>query len=631
VLAPRRGRLVALALPVVSLLWSLLRLYRDPAVFALDPFGGYFPGPIYDEALRPPLRLLWFRLVNLLWAGSALAAVAAWQARTAARAAVAAALAVASLVLFSLRGPLGFHVRRHDVEAALSRRTESAHFVLHTDPHTGESDADLALTRRDLEFRYDQLRGILGAEPAGRVDVFQFPSAAAKKELVGAGGTLYAKPWAREIYVQAERFPAGRLRHELAHVFASAFGDPLFGVSLRWRFPLPRLAMGLVEGLAVAADYSDPDGRATIHQESRAIVNAGRAPPLSQVVGAAMYAVSGARAYTLAGSFCHFLLQEQGPEKLRALYRSAGDFEGVYGQPLAALEQRWRAFLERQPLDEVERARAAETFRRPAIFGKVCARELAARVAEARGRMGSAEAVALLESVCHDDPGEPGFRLDLADALVAAGQRDRALDIANGAAADTGLTRPVRARAAHLIASLQFHAGRIADARRALEQARALATDDAEERLIFVKLRALEDDARSTLGRAFFGEAPGRGVDGALMLFLVSEFARQHATEALGPYLLARQLAGRDAQLTMAALAPACPDGGPSALATPLPPLFQRECTRLMAETAFRGGDRPASRAAFQRVRDEATTEADRLRAQDWLERIAWEERRAQE
>ena len=34
-------------------------------MFVFDPFGGYFPGPIYDEALRPPERLLHFRLVNL--------------------------------------------------------------------------------------------------------------------------------------------------------------------------------------------------------------------------------------------------------------------------------------------------------------------------------------------------------------------------------------------------------------------------------------------------------------------------------------------------------------------------------------------------------------------------------------
>ena len=114
----------------------------------------------------------------------------------------------------------------------------------------------------DLEFRFDQLVRILGVAPRLPITVYLFPSAGAKKDLVGAGGTLYAKPWTQEIFVQAERFPARRLRHELVHVFASAFGDPVFGVSLAWRLPLPRLASGLIEGIAEAADYGDPWGRA---------------------------------------------------------------------------------------------------------------------------------------------------------------------------------------------------------------------------------------------------------------------------------------------------------------------------------------------------------------------------------
>jgi hypothetical protein len=42
----RSGRLAAFALPLLSIVWALVRLYRDPAVFAFDPFAGYFPGPI---------------------------------------------------------------------------------------------------------------------------------------------------------------------------------------------------------------------------------------------------------------------------------------------------------------------------------------------------------------------------------------------------------------------------------------------------------------------------------------------------------------------------------------------------------------------------------------------------------
>jgi hypothetical protein len=90
--------------------------------------------------------------------------------------------------------------------------------------------------------------------------VFQFPSSPVKKDLVGRGNTLYAKPWKREIFVQNDRLPGLPPAHELAHVFAAGFGDPIFGVSFAWSFPLPRLASGLIEGVAEAADYGDPTG-----------------------------------------------------------------------------------------------------------------------------------------------------------------------------------------------------------------------------------------------------------------------------------------------------------------------------------------------------------------------------------
>src|SRR3977135_2974417 len=132
----------------------------------------------------------------------------------------------------------------------------------------------------DLEFRYDQLRDTFHVEPHRPITVYQFGSSDQKKALVGAGTTLYAKPWTREIFVQAEPFPSHRLRHEMAHVFAASVGDPLLGVAfsarfgvplfgvafrVRWKgpIPIPRLASGLIEGIAEAADFTDPDGGST--------------------------------------------------------------------------------------------------------------------------------------------------------------------------------------------------------------------------------------------------------------------------------------------------------------------------------------------------------------------------------
>ena len=648
---PRLGRLLALGVPAVSIGWALLRLYLDPPVFALDPFGGYFPGPIYDEGLRPSARLVWFRLANLTWIATAVAlagcvsrggqpgeasppaldwrsfpsrlALARWLG-------AAVVLLVGSALWFGFRAELGFHQTKDDLIRVLSRRTQSEHFVMWSDP-TGDTPAEIALVRNDLEFRYHQLRAILGSEPRTPITVYRFSSAQEKKDLVGAGATLFAKPWLREIYVQAERFPAPRLRHELAHVFAGAFGDSFFGVSLAWRWwgplPVPRLGTGLIEGVAEAADFGDPDGRATLHQQAWAMISLGQAPSLARIMGAGFSAESGARAYVLAGSFCRYLLDRFGAGKLRAIYRSAGDFVAVYGVSLAELEKSWRAFLQTQPLDAQDEARAKERFRKPAIFRKVCARELAERVAEARERMGSMPdaAASLLDSVCRDDPDEPAYRLDRADALAAAGASDKALLLAGPMLDDESLTWPVRSRAASLIGTIEFHAGHLAEAAAAVERSLVLATDENEMRLAWAKRRALADDgARQTLGRVLFGEGPAHATDPALVVFLVGEFARLHPDEALGPYLVGRQLAGRDPHLAFAALARACPLDG-TVLVVPLESAFFKECRRLYGESAFLAGELSLSRRIYEGLRDRATFEADRLRASDFLERIAWQ------
>ena len=261
--------MVAFAIPVASLVWSLLRLYRDPPVFAFDPFGGYFPGPIYDEALRPPVTLLCFRLVNLVWIGTAVAIAAAavgrgwnarrWRARPAAVAAAPAGGARSSFTGWAVACSSGS--RAPISSATLDRTMTTDHFVLHY-AQGAKTRADVALTAEDLEFRYHQLHETLGVEPRLPITIWEFPSAEVKKALVGAGGTLYAKPWTREIFVQTTRFPARVLRHEMAHVFAGTFGDRFFGMSLAWRWhgplPLPALSGGLIEGVAEAASGRIP-------------------------------------------------------------------------------------------------------------------------------------------------------------------------------------------------------------------------------------------------------------------------------------------------------------------------------------------------------------------------------------
>lgn len=651
---PRVGRLVAWLIPLISLAWSARRLYVDPGVFAYDPFGGYFPGPIYDEALRPPDTLWSFRGANLLWAAAALATIAfacpsapegppRWRRggssttttrRRISQGLLVLALLAASWHVWQRRGALGFHVQRADLVRVLDGERTSARLRLRYARASGISSQDLDLLMEDLAFRYDQLQETFGVIPAEAITVYLFPSPESKKALVGAANTLFARPWSREIFVNDDRFPTRHLRHEMAHVFAAGFGDPWFGISLklRWRglFPSLRLASGLVEGFAEAADASDPGGPATLHEEAHAILADGRGAPLAKILGTGFSTLSGARAYTLAGSFCRYLFDTRGRERARELYRSAGDFEATYGTSLLDLETEWKSFLDKVPLADRERAHAREQFRRPGIFQKVCAREQAARLAEARSLMGvdPGQALAVLDEACADDPAEPTLMAQRAEVLALAGRDAEAIAAFKHLLTSTEVTDPVKVRAASALASLAVHRGELARAETALRQALALATDEGDERNLKAKLRALEDDAAlRTLGRVLWGDDDAHpSVDPVLAFHLLGEFSRLHPDEALGPYLVGRQLASRDAWAALPALRRACE---PPLLTHPLDATFSRECERLLVLSAYRAQQWDVATRAAHSWRDGAAREAERLRAQDFLARIAW--RRAKE
>ena len=288
----------------------------------------------------------------------------------------------------------------------------------------------------------------------------------------------------------------------MAHVFAGTFGDPLVrhvaGVALARPPAAAALASGLIEGIAEAAsDAGDPDGDATIHEEARAMIEAGLAPPLAAVVGAGFSTLAGRRAYTIAGSFSAFLLATRGAEKLRALYRSAGNFTDVYRVPLADLEARVAPVPGAAAADHA-RAGAGER-------GVPPPRDLQARVrARAGGAPGRGARHPARRSGARrrdpgarpasDDPGEPTYRLALAEALALAGERERALAMLGRLAVDADVTVPLRAQAASLAAEINFVAGDYV--RADIEQRRAaeLASSEADRRQALAKLRALDSD-----------------------------------------------------------------------------------------------------------------------------------------
>lgn len=638
----RRLAIVAAWLFVAaSLGLGVWRFYAAPPIFGYDPFAGYFPGTLYDEHIALNTAFYVARVYQAALAALALCVCAAFLdarrltlrwTRVVHQGALIGAVGTAALAmaLSAYSGELGVAVAKDDVARALGGRRDTEHFVIYY-PRGASFEPILDAIAKEHELRLAQVSRALGAKVRGKITSFYFSSAAEKARWMGAQGTYVAKPWRREIYLQHEDFPHPTLRHEIAHIVAGEFGDPLFGVSVRYLgWPPFRFNVGLVEGIAVAADWPGGRGaRMTPHQSARAMQELGRLPPLARLLSPRFFSFSSAQSYATAGSFVYHLLSRHGADKLRALYLlggSLGDIAAIYGRPLYDLEKEWQAELLRVPLSDEDREAAREQFRRGGIFQRPCAHAVAQRSAEASvlSARGEAEkAASLLERLCADDPGEPTHELALAQALDRGGQPQAALAIYDRLGEDRErLPVPLRARALLLAADLAARQGRVASARETVEKALSLAVDEATRRNLRIRLLAFDDTQPGSAALRNYllerGSSPSREPDPLILFAHATELFRTQP--GLGAYLQGRLLVLRGAYAQAKerlALAHA------AGLADPF---VDRENDRLLVSAAYLAGDLTTARAAATRLGDKAQPLPVALEGQDWLERCHFAE-----
>lgn len=619
------GWLVVLA----SIALGLWRFYAAPPIFGYDPFVGYFPGTLYDEELSIPRALLWARAYHVALIGAALAAAAAGLDGRALRLrlalargrpvllAVTAAFTLAALILHTSAARLGFELDAGDIARVLGGRRETAHFVLYYSP-SGPFAHDLDLWAEDHEFRYAQLERLMRVHPPGKVTSFLFDSAEHKRALMGAAHTSIAKPWRREIYLQHEPWPHPVLRHELAHVFAGGFGDPIFHVSRRGA----RFNVGLIEGVAVAADWPGARVTTTPDQALKAMRAADLAPPLTRILGTGFLTLNSMRAYTAAGSFCRFLLERNGIGPLAAVYHEGGSapsFAAAYGVSLEKLAGEWLAAIDKQPLAAGERALLLEQLRKRSVFRKVCAHEVAllkreARQAQAAGD--AARALADLERICGDDPADQESVADLMDAAVSAGRLDEARGLGERLLASPDAGATLKARALMAAGDAALERGGASEAARKYQQAAELPLEPASARLLTVKRLAAREAPGSvaTLLKDFvLGER--RGALAPESLDRLSQLTKAAPERGLFHYLLGRQLDRRGRNVEAAvelerALGLGLPDDG-----------FVSEAERLLGLALHRLGRFADARRVFA-GRAGHGPEATRLESLDLVARV---------
>jgi hypothetical protein len=631
---PRLATTVAVFVPIVATLATASLLYTTPAIDAYGHFFGWFPGTLYDPDVAIEAHYLSFRALSAAQIGGLVALVLAAVDPSTARVSVArakrafGALGVsaicfgAALVGEVAATDLGHRSTRESIAETLGTTVRGVHCDVVVPRELPRERAERL--RDDCDFRVAQAARVIGVDPRTHVTAFFFRTAREKRELMGASNTYIAKPWRHEVYLQLSTWPHPVLGHEIVHVIAGIVGRGPFRISGGAGGWLP--SPGIIEGIAVAVAWEERDGL-TPHEWARAMIALDLDPSIAETQGLGFLLQPASRAYTISGSFVRWILDTRGARTVRRVYLS-GDYEEALGMPLDEAEREWRAWLEANVALPPEALAMAEArFERSAIFSQVCPHTVATLMESISADMSAGDEVQAVrdcERVLEIDPNDTIARAWLAVALARSGELDGARRELDRLVGPPSASRPVIRSAREGIADTLWAAGHIDEAALMYRSILAEPLSDEDARQIEVRLLALEAGMEGGEHvREIFAPPTDRPHDSVTAMAAIARI-RAVRTDGLGAYLEARQMLQRE-RFDLAA--PAMREADERGLPTER---LRREARRMDAMIALATGETARSRGLWQAVIDDGTsTEAMRVEARDWLERIAWTERAA--
>ena len=370
---------ILLHIPFVSLI--------RPQVFAFNPIIGFFPGFTYDEALQVTQRLWTYRLATLAAAGCFTAgSVWLWQIRRMRKETIhstrsalplvelmmLAVLAPVVVIVFMLSDRLGFSSSEDFIRQKLAGHYTTTHFEIIYSAGSVKRERIEQIGRLH-EFYFDKLSHEMNLHSQERIVSFLYASPEQKGRLIGAVHTDLTKPWLRQMHINLADVESV-LKHEMVHALAAEFGWSPLKIAPN---------SGLIEGTAMAMEgtsmIEEPLDRA-----AAMVFAAGVHPNIESLFTLkGFFQANPTISYTLAGSFCRFLIDSFGIDQFKRLYKS-GDLKNVYQRDLKSLQMEWQASIQNIHLDFADSAKSVYFFQRPSIFGKECARVIANMNTETR-------------------------------------------------------------------------------------------------------------------------------------------------------------------------------------------------------------------------------------------------------
>jgi tetratricopeptide (TPR) repeat protein len=618
---PRLSPWIAAAIPVGAALLGLWAFYATPTVYVFGAFAGYFPGAIYDDLIQIPTRYLTYR-ATMLVAVLSLAVLfdALWDPspgmldlRGRGRSHVGAvAVCVGALGIVAASywhgDHLGHWVSEEYLIERLGKTEQGRHCVAHLPRETQPDDVRRLV--EDCDFHVERTRKLVGLSSTEPVTAYFFRNQNEKKDLIGVGRTLIAKPWRGEVYLQVAGWPHPVLGHEVVHAVLGEVGPGPFSVAATFGGLIPN--PGIVEGAAVALAWDlredlDPD------QWSRIMMDRKELPAASAVMSVRFSALPARRAYMAAGSIVRFLIATRGTDALLEAYRG-GAIEG-----LDELEAEWHAYLQGVPVTPHERGVAEVDLARPSIFSAVCPHELAKLQAHLSGDTAARDDARTIETcraILEIDEDEPRAHAALVGALARTENDAEALIELDALRATMNAPKPIVAAALEQYADARWTLGNLEEAAMLYGELLGLPRTDGPARQSEVKKLALgaSPAERDLVYEMLLGRSSSP------VVVHLAQILASIRDDGLGQYLEARQLMAHN---RFALAIPLLQDAERLGLPTLR---LDHELSRLLGITLFAVGRYGESAEAWrQRV---WVSRAAGAEAQRWLERIEYAETR---
>ena len=293
-------------------------IYFYPQIYFYNPLVGYFPGSIYDEGLTVDLKLITYRIINVIY--SLIIIYLILSDKLFKRKLRNSIIVLATAIAFILISPfLGYSTNYSRLNDLLPVKFDSPRFLLHLPENISEKETKLLALH--TQFYYEGLEKSIKEAPSDKIEIFLFENSEQKKHYFGSGSADVAKPWLYQIYLSRQTWQS-TLKHELAHIFSAEFGSTIF-----------KLAGGLnpflIEGFATAHDPFRED----LSVDYLAALALSEVDPLDidkLLSGFNFFLSSSSFTYTYAGSFTKYLIENFGIEQFKKLY-STNDFTKSYG------------------------------------------------------------------------------------------------------------------------------------------------------------------------------------------------------------------------------------------------------------------------------------------------------------